>query len=98
MSRIDDIACILDSKWIPRAGKYRVKLGFAGSKAETVWMTERQLSQIERLFERTPHGYSTQRCQVVGIWNEKGYYAYARLEEQSFIEPPQYSLKDLEDT
>ena len=91
------IACILSDRWVGKVGKYVVKLGFRDEKAEEVWMTERQLTQLEQLFEKTPHRHSTDRIHVIGIWNERGYYTYARLEKISFIEPVQYNLKDLED-
>lgn len=97
MKRESDIECILDSRWVPKAGKYVVRLGFNGERAKDVWMTEKQLTQLEGVFRQTPHGYSTQRAQVIGIWNERGYYAYARIENTSFIPPDQYNLKDLED-
>lgn len=92
-----DIACILSSKWAPKVCRHIVRLGFANEKAEEVWMTERQLSQLEAVFARTPKDHSSARLQVVGVWNDRGYYAYAKLEKTAFIPPPQYSLKDLED-
>ena len=92
-----DISCILSYKWVKKVGKYVVKLGFHGSKAEEVWMTEKQLSQIEALFVLTPHQFSTARRQVIGIWNDKGYYAYSRLEKKSFILPEEHNLDDLKD-
>lgn len=91
------IACVLADKWIPRVGKYVVKLGFDGEKAEEVWMTEKQLANLEANFASTPHGHSTDRCKVIGLWNDRGYYAYSRLEKVVFIEPPQYNLNDLKD-
>ena len=91
----DVITCILGSEWVPKVGKHVVRLSVDGSKARKVWMTEKQLCQLERCFSRTPHGHSSQRLAVVGIWNDRGYYAYAKVEAQSFIEPPQYDLKDL---
>lgn len=89
------IAYIVSTKWVPKIGKYIVKLGYQGEKAETVWMTERQLCQIESLFARTQHGHSCDRCRVIGVWNDRGYYAYARLEKTDFIAPVQYDLSDL---
>ena len=91
------IACILSSKWVPKVGKHIVQLGFDGEHARKVWMTEKQLSQLEAQFARTPRGHSTARAQVVGIWNDRGYYAYAKLEQTRFIPPIQYRLDDLED-
>lgn len=91
------IACILSSRWVPKVGKHIVKLGFTGERAKDVWMTDKQLAQIEALFTRTPHGHSSDRLEVVGVWNDKGYYAYARLVRADFIPPVQYSLKDLKE-
>lgn len=93
-----DIARIISSRWVPRIGKHVVKLGFVDERAEDVWMTDRQLAQLEMVFDRTPRRHSTARAQVVGIWDDRGYYAYARLDRQDFIPPVRYRLKDLEDT
>lgn len=92
-----EIACILSDRWIPKVCKYIVKLGFRDERSKEVWMTEKQLCQIENLFAKTPHGFSSSRLKVIGIWNDRGYYAYARLERKSFIIPIQYNLNDLED-
>lgn len=89
------IASIISARWVPKVGKNIVKLGYDGGRAEDVWMTPKQMSQIERVFAQTPHGHSTQRAQVVGVWNERGYYAYAKLDKMDFIPPDQYDLSDL---
>lgn len=92
------IACIIDSRWISKVGKHIVKLGFDGEPAEEIWMTDRQLAQITCLFARTPNGHSSERLQIIGCWNDRGYYAYARLQRTSFIRPPQLRLDDLKET
>ena len=92
-----DISCILSARWIPKVRKYVVKLGFRDERAEEVWMSEKQLAQIEAHFARTPKGYSSDRRRVIGCWNDRGYYAYAIFEQVSFIPPEQYDLNDLED-
>lgn len=92
-----EIACIIDSRYVPKVGKYIVKLGFVGEKAKDVWMTGKQYYQLERLFAGTQNGHSTQRLGVIGVWNDKGYYAWSRLEKTTFIEPEQYPLNDLRD-
>lgn len=92
-----EIARIIASRYVAKVGKYVVKLGYTGRRATEVWMTEKQLTQLEACFARTPHDHSTERMQVLGIWDERGYYRYARVEETRFVEPPQYNLKDLED-
>lgn len=92
-----EIGCILSTRWVPKVGKHVVKLGYRGERAETVWMTEKQLIQIESLFARTPHGHSSDRCRVIGVWNDRGYYAYSRLEKISFIQPEQHDLSDLKE-
>lgn len=92
-----EIGTILDWSYVPRFGRYVVKLGFRGEKAEEVWMSPLQLQQLQRVFDATPHGHSSDRLSVVGVWNERGYYAYARLERQTFQPPIQYRLNDLKD-
>jgi hypothetical protein len=91
------ISTILSTRWVPKARKHIVKLAFPGERAEEVWMTEKQLDQLERCFLRTPHGHSTQHATVTGIWNGRGYYAYARLDRREFIPPEQCDLSDLID-
>lgn len=85
------------ARYVAKIGKYRVKLAFREEHAKEVWMTECQLSQIERAFEATPKGYSTQRVWVTGVWNDNGYYAYARVEKEPFIPPEEQDLRDLID-
>ena len=92
-----EIACILSSRWVPKVRKYVVKLAFRDERAEEVWMSERQLSQIENLFGRTPHGHSSSRLRVAGYWNDRGYYAYSRLIREPFQQPIQYRLDDLKE-
>lgn len=92
-----EIASVLGSKYVPKVGKYIVKLGFVGERAREFWMSGRQLANLENNFARTPHGHSTQRAQVIGVLSEKGYYMYSKLEETDFIEPEQLDLSDLND-
>lgn len=92
-----DVACILDEKYIPKVGKYIVRLGFVSEKAQDVWMTCRQRDQITSLFAGTKKGYSTNRLRVIGVWRSKGCYAYARIERTTFIAPEQLPLDDLRD-
>jgi len=91
------IGCILSDRFVSKVGKYRVKLGFRDEKAEEVWMSEKQLIHLETLFNQTAHGHSTDRMQIIGVWDERGYYTWSRMEKRSFIEPEQYNLRDLED-
>jgi hypothetical protein len=91
------IARIIEYKWVNKVGKYIVKLGFIDERAKSVWMTRRQLAQLEAQFSRTPKGHSTQRCEVVGLWHDSGRYGYARLDRRDFIPPDQYNLADLRD-
>ena len=46
------IARIIESKWVGKVGKYIVKLGFVDERAKSVWMTQRQLDQLESQFAR----------------------------------------------
>ena len=92
-----EISCILSSRWVPKVGKNLVKLGFIGERAKEVWMTEKQLTHLEALFARTAHGHSSSRMQVIGVFDDRGYYAWCKMEKQPFIAPIQYSLKDLKD-
>lgn len=92
-----EIESILGYTWVPKAGKYIVRLGHKGEPAEKAWMTEKQLGQLEAVFAKTPRGHSSSRLQVVGVYNDRGYYMYSRLEKQPFTEPVQYDLKDLVD-
>lgn len=89
------IACVLDCRWIPKVRKYLVKLGFTGERAEEVWMTDRQVSLLDRDFSRTPNGHSTQRMTVIGRWDDGGRYMYSRFQRTEFVEPEQYNLSDL---
>ena len=91
------IARIIEYKWVNKVGKYIVKLGFIDERAKSVWMTRRQLAQLEAQFSRTPKGHSTQRGEVVGLWHDSGRYGYARLDRRDFIPPDQYNLADLRD-
>ena len=92
-----EIATVLGWSYVPRLERYAVRLGFRGEPAETVWMTWKQLHQLQRVFSSTPRGPSSDRLSVVGVWNERGYYAYARLERQRFQPPIQYRLSDLKE-
>ena len=92
------IATILSARFVGKAGKYIVRLAFPDEKAEDVWMTARQASALEALLEQTPKGWSTRRRTVIGVWDDRGFYAYSRLvRDDSPHFPPDYNLTDLED-
>ena len=94
-----EIATILSSRYVAKAGRYRVRLAFRGDKAEEFWMSPKQLFQLEACFSNTPKGYSRSTGRVIGIWDGKGYYRYSRFEkpERVFYPPPAQDLSDLED-
>lgn len=91
------IACILNTKYVDKVGKYVVRLGFSGERAREEWVSEKQLAALEANFRCTPNAHSTDRAQVIGVWDDRGYYFYSKFKRQDFIEPEQYSLKDLQD-
>ena len=92
-----EIGSVISSRYVSKVGKYVVKLGYRGERSEDVWMTERQLTQLEEQFIWTPNGHSTDRVSVVGVWRGM-FYAYAKLVKRTFIEPEQQDLEDLNDT
>ena len=83
----------------PKIGKGTLlSWGIQDEEKEKAWLTERQLVNLELCFERTPKGYSSKKVRVIGHWNEKGYYAYSKVETgPEFNMPPQYNLDDLKE-
>lgn len=92
------ITNIISSRYVPKIGRHIVELGIQDEEKEKAWLTERQLVNLELCFERTPKGYSSKKVRVIGYWNEKGYYAYSKVETgPEFNMPPQYNLDDLKE-
>lgn len=87
---------IISTRFVPKVGKHIVRL-VQEDGTKMVWMTERQLAQMEACFLKTPKGYSTKRKYVTAFYRN-GYYAFSRFTFVRFDEPPQYNLSDLEDT
>jgi hypothetical protein len=92
------ITHIISSKFISNVGKYVVELGIRGEKKRKEWLTEKQMINLEICFDRTRNGRSDKEARVIGYWNDKGYYAYSRVEfGREFKVPPQYNLDDLKE-
>lgn len=59
-------------------------------------MTTKQLRRLEKCFNATPNGYSTNKVYVAGIWNEQGYYVGAEVKKNNeFIPPVPIDVSDL---
>lgn len=80
-----------------KTGKYVVKLAFPDEKAQEYWMTPKQLDNLLWAFEKTPKGYSTAKIKIIGVFNERGYYAWCKTEYTPWEPPIQYDLSFLED-
>lgn len=91
------ISTILSARFIGKVGKYIVKLAFPDEKAKEYWLSEKQLDSLDRALSQTPHGYSTDKVQIMGVFNEKGYYQCCRVVRAPWQPPRQYDLSDLED-
>lgn len=92
---------IISRRYVPKVNKYVVELGFHREAKQTVWLTERQLEVLLYCFEQTKKGYFDKNKSVIGVWNEKGYFAYAKVIEhiqpKQFKEPRQHDLSDLQE-
>ena len=91
------ISTVLNCKYVGKVGKYVVKLAFPDEKAKEYWMSEKQLDRLLALFNRTPKGHSTGKIQIIGSFDDRGYYAYARHYIPPWEPPPDYDLEDLRD-
>lgn len=93
------ITHIMSQKYVDKVDKYVVELSLYGAPKETVWLTEKQMINLERCFSQTMNGYSTKAATVTGHWNGRGYYAYATVGKQKtvveFEEPEQQDVSDL---
>lgn len=96
-----DISTILDARFVPKVGKYIVKLAFPDQKAKSYWMTRKQYFRLEDWFSITPKGYSDKHTTVIGVFSDEDYYMYSKAERRAvvreFIPPRQQDLSDLED-
>lgn len=91
------ISTVGSVRYVPKNNRYVVQLCFREERSKKCWLTERQLGSLEAAFSQTPRGYSTAKVWVTGLFDERGYYRYCRVDRKRFEEPPQYDLTDLED-
>lgn len=91
------VGTVLGYRYVPKVGKYIVKVSFVDEKAKELWMSERQLDSLLIALDKTPKGYSTGKVSVIAVFNDKGYYAYCKVEVAPWEPPPQYDLSCLED-
>lgn len=101
-SELPESECIIHkvkNHTFTRYGKYRVELELYGQKAKVCWLSIKQMQQLEWLFSMTPNGYSCKRICIVGVFNEDGYYRYAKYckSKNVFHEPYQFDLEGLRD-
>jgi hypothetical protein len=90
---------IISRKYVAKVNKHIVEIGIKDEPKATIWLTEKQMSNLLLCFEQVPKGYSTKDVSVIGFWNEKGYYAYSKVihhkKERYFKEPVQQDVSDL---
>jgi hypothetical protein len=95
------ITNIINTKWCGNYNKYRVEIGVKDELKRICWLSEKQYDNLYNCFEQTPKGYSNGDMSVIGVFNEKGYLMYSRLDKHQkprlFKEPPQINLEDLID-
>lgn len=92
------IHTIISSKYIKKVNKYVVELAIIDEKKQTVWLTEKQMINLEICFDSVGE-YSNKSSSVVSFWNKNGYYAFSKVvrhyKKHVFIEPKQHDLSDL---
>ncbi|WP_019779147.1 hypothetical protein [Streptococcus sobrinus] len=90
---------VISKKYITKFDKYVVELGIYDEPKVTVWLTEKQVDNLDYCFDQTKLGYSDKNISVYGIWSEKGYFAYSEVvrHEQSkqFRLPQEQDVSDL---
>lgn len=93
---------IISHRYIRKYDKYRVELAFINEPKKTVWLTHNQFANMTFCFDMTRKGYSDKHVSVIGVWNDKGYYAYTKVikhpQYKSFKQPYQYDLSNLEES
>jgi hypothetical protein len=90
---------IISARYIPKVNKYIVVV--MGELKHKLWLTEKQMINLQNCFDETPKGYSNKYISVCGHWNSKGYYMYSTVEKRNkenlFNPPSEYNLNDLRD-
>lgn len=90
---------IISIKYIKKVGKYVVELAICNEPKEVVWLSEKQMINLNNCFDETKNGFSNKDVSVFGHWNEKGYYAYTSVlhhkQPKRFKEPAQRDTSDL---
>lgn len=79
--------------------KYVVDIGIYNEPKQTVWLTEKQMINMDNCFNETKNGFSNKDVSVYGHWNDRGYYTYTSVKHHKqpkvFKEPTQYDVSDL---
>lgn len=92
---------IISKQHVTKLNKYVVEIGMDGEPKERLWLTQKQMFNLASCFEETSNGYSNKDISVVGVFNDNGYYAYAKVvrhkREKMFKVPKEHDLSDLLD-
>lgn len=90
---------IISADYVSKFNKYVVRLGVCGESSLTVWLTERQMDELEYAFSKTKKGYSDKRTEIFGVWRGK-YYSHTEVCHyvKTFRFPVERDLSDLEDS
>ncbi|WP_142415386.1 hypothetical protein [Hathewaya massiliensis] len=90
---------IISKQHVTKLNKYVVEIGMDGEPKERLWLTEKQMINLNSCFEETPKGYSNGDISVIGVFNDNGYYAYAKVVKHKkpkyFNVPKEHDLSDL---
>jgi preprotein translocase subunit SecA len=95
------ITNIIKKQYIKKINRYIIELGIKDEAKRIIWLTEKQMINLKNCFNETKNGYSDKNISIIGIWNDKGYFSYSKIEhhkqEKLFTLPKQYNLDDLID-
>lgn len=90
---------IINIRYVQKVNKYIVDLAISNENKQTVWLTEKQMINLNKCFSETKKGYSDRDISVYGHWNNKGYYAFTSLlhhkQAKQFKAPVQPDVSDL---
>lgn len=90
---------IIDINYVKKVEKYVVNIAICDEPKQKVWLTEKQMINLNNCFDETKSGYSDRNVSVYGHWNDNGYYAYTSVlhheQPKRFKEPAQRDVSDL---
>lgn len=90
---------IISKRYIEKVNKYVVEIGIKDKQKKSIWLTEKQMINLQNCFDQTPKGYSDKNISIIGVWNEKNYFAFSRIERHEkcrvFNTPVEQNVEDL---